>query len=122
MRRTVLLLSFVVVCLSAVEVAADQSLSAAGPISLSVLGGASAGSGNAGAAVGATLAVAVSNRVSLEGRGVFLDRGPGSSALDLNASLLVTDVAFAEELEKRSDADHIFKALATIWANRVPKS
>ena len=33
-----------------------------------------------------------------------------------------TDVAFAEELEKRSDADHIAKALATIWAKRVPKS
>jgi len=33
-----------------------------------------------------------------------------------------TDVAFAEELEKRPDAEHVFKALATIWANRLPMS
>jgi len=33
-----------------------------------------------------------------------------------------TYVAFAQELEKRPDAEHIFEALATIWANRVPKS
>ena len=33
-----------------------------------------------------------------------------------------TDVAFVEDLEKRPDADVVFKALGTIWPNRVPKS
>lgn len=59
------------------------------PVSLSGLGGASAGSGNAGAAAGLTIGYDFSERVSLEGRGVYLDRGPGQMALDLNASLLM---------------------------------
>jgi hypothetical protein len=62
---------------------------AEGPVSLSVLGGASAGSGNAGAAAGLTIGADFNDRVSLEGRGVYLDRGPGQSALDVNASVLV---------------------------------
>lgn len=60
-----------------------------GPVSLSVLGGASAGSGNAGAAAGLAIGYDFNDRVSLEGRGVYLDRGVGQMALDLNGSLLV---------------------------------
>lgn len=60
-----------------------------GPVSLSVLGGASAGSGNAGPAAGLGICVDLNERVSLEGRGVYLDRGPAQMALELDATVLV---------------------------------
>lgn len=59
------------------------------PVSLSLLGGTSAGSGNAGVAAGLGISVDLNERVSLEGRGVYLDRGPAQMALDLNATALV---------------------------------
>ncbi len=67
----------------------DAAAATAGPVSLSVLGGASAGSGNAGATAGLAIGYDFNDRVSLEGRGVYLDRGPGQMGFDLNASLLV---------------------------------
>lgn len=89
--RTGLLAVFVVLAFMARESAAGQAPSGpASRVSFSVLGGASTGSGDAGAAVGATLLFDVSSRVSIEARTVYLDRGPGASALDLNASLLVS--------------------------------
>ena len=60
-----------------------------GPVSITALGGASLGSGQAGAAAGLTLSVDVHQRVSLEARSVYFDRGPGLSAMDLNVSVLV---------------------------------
>ncbi|MEZ5292844.1 MAG: hypothetical protein R2745_17315 [Vicinamibacterales bacterium] len=33
-----------------------------------------------------------------------------------------TDVAFIEDINQRPDAERVFKALETIWANRLPKS
>jgi hypothetical protein len=81
----------VVLALTAHESAAGQPPSGADSrVSFSVLGGASTGSGDAGAAVGATVLFDVSSRLSIEARSVYLDRGPGASALDLNASLLVS--------------------------------
>lgn len=61
-----------------------------GPFSLGLVGGLSAGSGNGGGAIGGTIAGALSDRLSLEGRGVYMDRGPGAEALDINVSLLVS--------------------------------
>lgn len=61
----------------------------AGPVSITALGGVSLGSGRAGAAAGLTFSVDVSQRVSLEARSVYFDRGPGQSAMDLNLSMLV---------------------------------
>ena len=60
-----------------------------GPVSISALGGVSGGSGHVGAAAGLTLSVDVSDRVSLEGRSVYFDRGPSQSAMDMNLSMLV---------------------------------
>ena len=60
-----------------------------GPVSISALGGVSGGSGHVGAAAGLTLSVDVSDRVSLEGRSVYFDRGPSQSAMDVNLSVLV---------------------------------
>jgi hypothetical protein len=60
-----------------------------GPVSITALGGASLGSGQAGAAAGLTLSVDVNQRVSLEARSVYFYRGPGQSAMDLNVSVLV---------------------------------
>ena len=59
------------------------------PVSLGIVGGLSSGSGGSGGAIGATVAAVLSDRLSLEGRGVYLDRGPGADALDVNVSLLV---------------------------------
>lgn len=60
-----------------------------GPVSISALGGVSGGSGHVGAAAGLTLSVDLSDRVSLEGRSVYFDRGPSQSAMDMNLSVLV---------------------------------
>jgi hypothetical protein len=57
--------------------------------SLGLVGGLSAGSGNSGGAIGGTIAGVLSDRTSLEGRGVYMDRGPGADALDVSVSLLV---------------------------------
>ena len=86
-----ILLSVTILTVAASATWAGQAPTAGteGPVSLSVLGGASAGSGNAGAAAGLTIGVDFNDRVSLEGRGVYLDRGPGQMALDVNASVLV---------------------------------
>jgi hypothetical protein len=70
--------------------AAGQSAAAAeGPVSLGVVGGASAGSGNAGGLGGLILGFDLNDRVTLETRGVLLARGPAQMGLDANASLLV---------------------------------
>lgn len=60
-----------------------------GPVAISAIGGASLGSGHTGAAAGLTFSVDLSDRVALEGRSVYFDRGPGQSAMDVNASVLV---------------------------------
>lgn len=60
-----------------------------GPVAISAIGGASLGSGHTGAAAGLTLSVDLGDRVALEGRSVYFDRGPGQSAMDVNASVLV---------------------------------
>ena len=69
--------------------AAQDSNPSDGRVSLAVIGGASVGSGAAGAALGATLLFDVSRRVAIEARSVYMDRGPGSSAMDLTANVLV---------------------------------
>lgn len=69
--------------------AGQDSAGGDGRVSLTVLGGAAAGSGDVGAALGATLLFDVSRRVGIETRSVYLNRGPGSSALDLTANVLV---------------------------------
>lgn len=60
-----------------------------GPVSFTALGGASFGSGEVGAAAGLSFGLDVNERVSVEARTVYFDRGPGQSAMDLNASVLV---------------------------------
>lgn len=69
--------------------AAQESDHGDGRVSLAFLGGISTGSGETGAAVGATLLSDVSRRVGIEARSVYMDRGPGSSAFDLTANVLV---------------------------------
>lgn len=60
-----------------------------GPVSVSALGGVSFGGDHTGAAGGLTLGVDLNERVSLEGRAVYFDRGRGQSAADVNASVLL---------------------------------
>ena len=90
MRIQSLTVSLLLLTLIAPGMAAGQeSDRGGGRVSLTLLGGASTGSGDTGAAVGATLLFDVSRRVGIETRSVYMDRGPGSSALDLTANVLV---------------------------------
>lgn len=67
----------------------SEAPSREGPVAVSGLGGVSFGGSHTGAGGGLTLGVDLNDRVSLEGRAVYFDRGRGQSAVDLSASLLV---------------------------------
>ena len=60
------------------------------PTSAGLLGGVSAGSGDAGPSAGGVLAFEASDRVAVEGRGVFLQRGSGAHGLELTGTALLT--------------------------------
>lgn len=58
--------------------------------SVSFNGGLAAGSHDTGAALGGTVTFQLTDRLAIEGTGGYLDRGPGSDAVALNANLLIT--------------------------------
>lgn len=88
MRMQTFVVSLTLIMLAVAGRAAGQDRGE-GRVSLTALGGASAGSGDVRAAVGATLLFDVSRRVGIEARSVYMDRGPGSSAFDLTANILM---------------------------------
>jgi len=57
--------------------------------SFGAVGGLSAASGTGGATVGATFTLEVAPRIGLEARGVWLDRGVGSSAGEVTGNVLI---------------------------------
>jgi len=59
------------------------------PVVLAGVGGVSVGPGPSGGALGATLSIGVSERLSVEGRGVYFGRGRGAEGFELTASLLM---------------------------------
>lgn len=59
--------------------------------------GLSAGSSDAGAAIGATVSCDLTDRLAIEGSGAYLDRGPGADAIAVNASLIVNLTPHAEK-------------------------
>ena len=84
--------SFVFAALLAATPAWSQAVSPAQPhpLSTAVVGGISAGLGNAGAAVGGTFSFDVTDRISVEARGVRMERGSGQSGVEATASMLVS--------------------------------
>ena len=60
------------------------------PFSIGGSGGLSAGSMTAGASVGGSLAFDVAERVTLEGRGLWLQRGGGASGFEASGTMLFT--------------------------------
>jgi hypothetical protein len=60
------------------------------PVSVGLIGGVSAGSGDAGPNAGAVLTFDTTDHVAVEGRGVFLRRGSGEHGLELTGTALVT--------------------------------
>jgi len=66
-----------------------SSAAGQGPVSVGLLGGLGAGAGHGGGVLGATVAAVLSERLTLEGRGVYMDRGAGADGLDVSMSLLV---------------------------------
>jgi opacity protein-like surface antigen len=60
-----------------------------GPISIGALGGIAVGHDHGGGTVGATIVVDLGRRLSIEARGMFLDRGRLETAVEGTANLLV---------------------------------
>lgn len=88
-----LVVATVLILLAAAPVAA-QSPTAPGatsrPVSAGLLGGVSAGSGDAGASAGGVLTFDASDRIAVEARSVFLQRGSGTHGLELTGTALMT--------------------------------
>ena len=61
-----------------------------GPATVGVLGGFSGGNGHTGGSMGGTLSLDITDHIGLEGRGIFLQRGPGSTGLELTGTMLLT--------------------------------
>lgn len=64
-----------------------------GPVSAGLLGGVSAGSGDAGASAGAMLTFDATDRIAVEARSVFLQRGSGTHGLELTGTALMSIAA-----------------------------
>lgn len=60
------------------------------PMSAGLLGGVSAGSGNAGGNIGGVLTFDVTERVAVEGRGIYMRRGSGAHGLEVTGTMLLT--------------------------------
>lgn len=60
------------------------------PGSTALIGGVSAGSGDAGGNIGAALAFDATERVALEGRGILMQRGSGTHGLEVTGTMLFT--------------------------------
>ena len=60
------------------------------PASLGLLGGFSGGAGDTGGSVGGAFAFDVTDRVAVEGRGIYMQRGSGSTGLELTGTMLLT--------------------------------
>lgn len=60
------------------------------PTSIGLLGGFSAGSGDAGGSLGLNLAFDATDRVAVEGRGIALQRGRGAMGLEATGTMLFT--------------------------------
>lgn len=78
-----------VIGVSSASARQDPAPSRGGPVAVTAVGGVSFGEGTAGAAAGLAAIVDLSPRFSLEGRGVYFDRGAGYGGSELSASLLV---------------------------------
>ena len=76
------------VALTATVHAQPPTPAAPGPVSIGALGGLATSGMHAGPSVGGTIAVDAMDWLSVEGRGVFLREGHGSSGLEVSATAL----------------------------------
>lgn len=94
MKRFSFLFAAVAFAVLSATPVAGQPAAASGPlsrpVSLALLGGVSAGSGDAGASAGGVLTFDASNRVAVETRSVFLQREAGVHGLELTTTALTT--------------------------------
>lgn len=60
------------------------------PVSVGLLGGFSAGTGDAGGTLGLNLAFDATERVAVEGRGLFMQRGRGTMGLEATGTMVFT--------------------------------
>lgn len=75
--------------------AAAQTVSPAPPVlthpaSVGVLGGLSAGTGDSGGSLGLNLAFDATDRVAVEARGLYMQRGSGTTGLEATGTMLFT--------------------------------
>lgn len=94
MKRCPFLFAAVAFAVLSATPVAGQPAAASGPlsrpVSLALLGGVSAGSGDAGASGGGVLTFDASDRVAVEARSLFLQRQAGVHGLELTAAALTT--------------------------------
>ena len=135
--RTLRLASVLICAVAASTAAQTPSVpSQPGPVALSVVGGLASGSSSTGGAIGGTFTLDVSDRLSIETAGSYLDRGRGADGVYGNAGLLVnllpagsTVVPYAAigggvyHVSFDLDAPHIMdmqsQAFMTQWADRA---
>ena len=60
------------------------------PTSVGFLGGFSGGAGDTGGSVGGALSFDITDRIGLEGRGIYMQRGSGSTGLEVTGTMLLT--------------------------------
>lgn len=83
----------VLLLLAAATVTAQSSVppgTISRPTSAGFLGGVSAGSDDAGASTGGVLAFDVTDRLAVEGRGIYMQRGSGAHGLEMTGTMLLT--------------------------------
>lgn len=86
------ILAFVLLSVGGSPAQAQSSVSAtpSHPTSLGFLGGFTGGNGDTGGSVGGTLTLGATDRVALEGRGIYMQRGRGATGLELTGTMLLT--------------------------------
>lgn len=112
-----------VIILLAADPVAAQSPAVPGitsrPVSAGLLGGVSAGSGDAGASAGGVLTFDASDRIAVEARSVFLRRGSGTHGLELTGTALMTVASSARAAPYVAIGGGLYRASFALGDNRL---
>ena len=88
------------------------------PGSGSIVGGLAAGSGDAGGSIGAALAFDATERIAVEGRGIFMQRGKGAHGLEVTGTMLVTIVRGPKAVPYAAIGGGLYRASFDLGAAR----
>ena len=88
------------------------------PASLGLVGGFAGGGGDTGGSVGGALAFNVTDRVGIEGRGIYMQRGSGSTGLELTGTMLLTVASSNKVTPYVAVGGGLYRARFDLGANR----